>query len=85
MRSLSLLWAATFALIFIFPADTGSAQTRYNFNQQSAPPPPKRKKNGPPPNAGWQELRALQMRKECRMYAFRYWRYHPDYRHCRYN
>jgi len=29
-----------------------------------------------------EERRALQIRKECQMYGFRWWRFHPDYRHC---
>jgi hypothetical protein len=32
-----------------------------------------------------EEYRALQIRKECQMYAFGYWRYHPDHLHCGYN
>lgn len=84
MRRLSLALAVSATLAFPLPADAGHAYTRYNFahsSQQSAPPADRKK--GRHHDARSREPRALQIRRECRLYAFHYWRYHPDYQHCR--
>ncbi len=85
--SFALAAAVVFA-IFTGPVHAGNSQYGGYYapsGPQYAQPGPKRQKPGTRRRGQLQELRALRARSECRMYAFGFWRYHPDYQHCRYN
>ena len=76
--------AAVTALICASPSNAHSGKHNYNTgpsSQHYAQPGRKRHKGD---RSHRDALREDQIRQECRTYAFRYWRYHPDYLHCRY-
>ena len=89
MTRFSLALAALAVVAFAAPAEAGNGQYGGYYSSNSpyyAPPSPrKRQKRNTYRYNAEQERRALQIRSECRMYSFGYWRYHPDYQHCRYN
>lgn len=88
MKSLSLAMAAAgAALVLAPPAWAGNVPYGHNYGTQYQQPGPQAKTPSGRvrhERSGLEELRIQQIRKECRTYAFKYWRYHPDYRHCRY-
>lgn len=88
MKLLCLAVTLAVALMLSVPAMAGTSQHNYKYGpgtQKTAPSTQKRRNKGPQRRDGWQAYQAEQARKECRMFAFKYWRYHPDYQHCRYN
>ncbi len=89
MNRFSLVLTALAVVAFAAPAAAGNGQYGGYYASNSpyyAPPPaPKRQKHKNSRYNAERELRALQARNECRMFSFGYWRYHPDYQHCRYN
>ena len=86
MKRLSLALAAVAATVLIYASPSQAHSGKHNYNtgpssQQYTQPG--RKRHGR--DRGHRDaLRENQIRQECRTYAFRYWRYHPNYLHCRY-
>ena len=86
MKQISTAVAAIAALVLLAqPVQAGNSVYGYNpaqpVQRNTAPNYTRKKAKQPDP---YNALRAQQIRNECRTYAFRYWRYHPDYKHCRY-
>lgn len=87
MRHLIFILAAMAVVMGASPSHARSGYHNYNTAPGSLPPPPPRadrRHDGPERRDRWDERRAIEIQKECRMFAYRYWRYHPDYQHCRY-
>ena len=85
MRRLALAIAAAAAATLIWTSPSHSQSSKHNYNigpasQDYAPSARKRHKRDRSHDAE----RKRRLKKECRMYAFGPWRYHPNYKHCRY-
>lgn len=90
MKRITLALTAAVALTFATPvlanhAHGNSSQGSGNSAQASGGNSGSQNNNSYGSNNGLSaaEVRALQIRRECEMFAFRYWRFHPDYQHCR--
>lgn len=88
MKPVTLAFALIVGIFYALPAN---AHNPYPYNYYYAGPshihagPYKARKKHVRKDRRWRAWKAEQVRKECRMYAFGYWRYHPEYRHCKYN
>ena len=85
MKRLSIALAAAAAAVVLAgtsPSEAHSGKHNYNTGPSSQHAAHHARKRGKR-HRDYDAARELEIKKECRTYAFFYWRYHPDYLHCR--
>ncbi len=88
MKRLLLAATAAVALTVATPvlANHGHGNSSNSQNNQGNSASGSQGQNGSSGGQGQamsaEEVRALQIRRECDMFAFSYWRFHPDWQHC---
>ena len=87
MKRLSIALAAAAAAAFVLmgtsPSHAHAGKHNYNTGPSGYHPAQPGRKRHRGDRGHYNALREKQIRQECRTYAFRYWRYHPNYLHCR--
>lgn len=90
LKRLTLGLAAAAVVAFAAPAMAHGPNGYWHYHnygpyaQYQTTPSVKQQKTKRNYNHYQQEQRAAEIRKECQMFAFGPWRYHPDYQHCKY-